>query len=277
MNFDGKINNNQIPFRLRPNPLKLGPNFKGVNRKMVGEIERCLAANRKTLAAMDRNNFKLAPGGSVKEGLINDLAEYCTGYFKADIFKVIAKKIELNMGRQIAILDIASGLCVAARELQERLKDKARVYGMDIHKYDQMGARKDLPEIPFVEGVMESLPFAEDELFDVVLNNSLAVSCAIPHTLDETLRVLKPAGLAIFSLWKRDFGSQAFAYFLHIALSLPRSEHLKEKGAPRLITSGTNCLGFPTSDRLPFILIKLPGAKSGFFVNYAKKEDLPLF
>jgi ubiquinone/menaquinone biosynthesis C-methylase UbiE len=87
-------------------------------------------------------------------------------------------------------LDLGTGTGVGAQEIRERFAD-ADVVGADISAEMLAEARKNAPEITFVQADASDLPF-DDESFDLVAHSNM-----IPF-LDEVARVLRPGGWTTF-------------------------------------------------------------------------------
>lgn len=95
----------------------------------------------------------------------------------------------------------------------------AEVTGIDASDKLIEQAKKRNPNIPFLTGEMEELPF-EDELFDLVCGfNSFQYAADTKNALLEAKRVLKPGGKLIAMIWGNKEDCEA-ASFLKAAGSL---------------------------------------------------------
>jgi ubiquinone/menaquinone biosynthesis C-methylase UbiE len=103
-------------------------------------------------------------------------------------YEAALERIEGRVGRA---LDVGTGTGAGARALAKRFPS-AEVVGVDVAPAMLEEARRLAPEIEFVEGDAADLPFREDE-FDLVTHANM-----IPF-LDETARVLRPGGWAIYA------------------------------------------------------------------------------
>jgi SAM-dependent methyltransferase len=82
-------------------------------------------------------------------------------------------------------------------------------------------ARRRSPELTFITGDMESLPF-DDEKFDVVSGfNSFQYAASVPNALKEAYRVLKPGGKIITMIWGNKEDCEAATYLAAIGRLLP--------------------------------------------------------
>ncbi|HEX7255709.1 MAG TPA: class I SAM-dependent methyltransferase [Gaiellaceae bacterium] len=88
-------------------------------------------------------------------------------------------------------LDVGTGTGSGAVEIAKRFGD-AEVVGVDVSQAMLAEARRLAPGVQFVEGDASSLPFGDDE-FDLVAHANM-----IPF-LDETARVLRPGGWAVYA------------------------------------------------------------------------------
>jgi ubiquinone/menaquinone biosynthesis C-methylase UbiE len=88
-------------------------------------------------------------------------------------------------------LDVGTGTGAGALELAKRFQD-AKVVGVDVSEAMLEEARRLAPGVEFVQGDASALPF-DDAEFDVVAHANM-----IPF-LDETARVLRPGGWAVYA------------------------------------------------------------------------------
>jgi ubiquinone/menaquinone biosynthesis C-methylase UbiE len=103
-------------------------------------------------------------------------------------YEAALERIEGRVGKA---LDVGTGTGEGARALAKRFPS-AEVVGVDVAPGMLEEARRLAPGIEFVEGDAADLPFREDE-FDLVTHANM-----IPF-LDETARVLRPGGWAIYA------------------------------------------------------------------------------
>ena len=86
------------------------------------------------------------------------------------LIKTPTQRIDIREGE--AVLDVATGTGLAARELSKKVGRQGQVYGLDISmgmlkKGKEKAERKGLANITFLKGDAEELPF-KDEIFDGV-------------------------------------------------------------------------------------------------------------
>lgn len=88
-------------------------------------------------------------------------------------------------------VDVGTGTGAGAREIAKRFPD-AEIVGVDVSPVMLEQARRSTPGVEFVEGDAAALPFGEAE-FDLVAHANM-----IPF-LDETARILRPGGWAVYA------------------------------------------------------------------------------
>lgn len=99
------------------------------------------------------------------------------------------------------VLDIACGTGVVARIAASRLNGGDRVVGLDMNPGMLAVAEKYSPDIEWQQGTAEELAW-EDQFFDVVLSQfGLMFFEDRPLALREMLRVLKPGGRMVVSVF----------------------------------------------------------------------------
>jgi len=119
------------------------------------------------------------------------LASVWNAMMMADTLAPYEAALERIEGRVGKALDVGTGTGAGARALAKRFPG-AEVVGLDVAPAMLEEARRLAPEIEFVEGDAADLPFREGE-FDLVTHANM-----IPF-LDETARVLRPGGWAIYA------------------------------------------------------------------------------
>ena len=124
----------------------------------------------------------------------------------------------LKLTRNETLLDIGCGtglFCQLARNAG------AQVTGMDAtaNLIDQAKLR--VPEISFIVGEMEELPFA-DSAFDIVTGfNSFQYAESPANALAEALRVLKPGGRLIAMIWGNREDCEAASFLKAVGALMP--------------------------------------------------------
>lgn len=108
-----------------------------------------------------------------------------------DSTKPYEAALERVQGSVRRALDVGTGTGRGARAIAARFPD-AEVVGVDVSPGMLAEARRVSPGLEFVEGDAAKLPFGDDE-FDLVAHANM-----IPF-LDETARVLRPGGWAVYA------------------------------------------------------------------------------
>jgi SAM-dependent methyltransferase len=115
-----------------------------------------------------------------------------------------------------AVLAVACGTGVVAREAADRLGGHGRVVGLDLKEAMLVVARRLRPDIDWVEGDAAVLPF-DDEAFDVVLCQ--AALMFFPHpalAVREMARVVKPSGTVAVQVWASRESQTGFKPFYEV-------------------------------------------------------------
>ncbi|MBQ4251822.1 MAG: methyltransferase domain-containing protein [Erysipelotrichaceae bacterium] len=102
-------------------------------------------------------------------------------------------RIAENSG--LRILEIGCGPGALTRTLADRYP-KAQVIGLDRDSNFIAFARRQFPDLEFLEGDICALPF-ENESFDVVISNTVVEHVDPEFFWNEQLRVLKPGGICL--------------------------------------------------------------------------------
>lgn len=100
------------------------------------------------------------------------------------------------------VLDVACGTGVLTRAAVERVGPSGFVVGLDINPAMLLVAERIAPYITWKEGAAESLPF-DDASFDVVASQFGLMFFDRTPALREMMRVLKPGGRLVLSVWER--------------------------------------------------------------------------
>ena len=100
-----------------------------------------------------------------------------------------------------AVLDVACGTGVVAREAADRLQGQGRIIGLDLNEAMLVVARRLRPDVDWVQGDAAALPF-DDETFDVVLCQAALMFFPDPASaLREMARVVKTGGTVAVQVW----------------------------------------------------------------------------
>jgi SAM-dependent methyltransferase len=132
---------------------------------------------------------------------------------------------QLQLKPSDALLDIGCGSGVfcslAAARVTAKGSPANKITGFDATAPFLEEARKRIPEIDFVAGEMEALPF-KDATFDIVTAfNSVQYAASVPNALKEAHRVLKPGGRLVTMIWGNKEDCEAATYLAAIGRLLP--------------------------------------------------------
>lgn len=100
------------------------------------------------------------------------------------------------------LLDVACGTGVLTRAALRRVGPSGEVVGLDPSTAMLAVASKIAPDVTWKQGVAEALPF-DDASFDVVTCQFGLMFFDRPRALREMMRVLKPGGRLVVSVWDR--------------------------------------------------------------------------
>ncbi|MEZ5427609.1 MAG: class I SAM-dependent methyltransferase [Pyrinomonadaceae bacterium] len=141
---------------------------------------------------------------NTKTGQVNkSAAEVYEEFFVPAIFRDWAAKVADEAGIEDgqAVLDVACGTGVLAREAFSRVGPKGSVTGIDINDGMLAVAEKKEPGINWQKAPAESLPF-ENESFDRVVSQfGLMFFVDRVASVGEMYRVLKPGGRLAVAVW----------------------------------------------------------------------------
>jgi ubiquinone/menaquinone biosynthesis C-methylase UbiE len=116
-----------------------------------------------------------------------------------------------EVGPGVRVLDVASGPGYAAAQAAER---GASVVGVDIAEAMTALASRLHPQVEFVHGNAEALPFT-DESFDAVVGNFALLHLGRPdQAAAEFVRVLKPRGRLALTVWDAPEQARFLGVFL---------------------------------------------------------------
>ncbi len=100
-----------------------------------------------------------------------------------------------------AVLDVACGTGVVAREAADRLRGDGRVVGLDVNEAMLVVARRVRSDIEWIQADAAALPF-DDRAFDVVLCQAALMFFRDPGlALREMARVVQPGGTVAVQVW----------------------------------------------------------------------------
>lgn len=117
----------------------------------------------------------------------------------------------LQLERAEALLEVGGGAGGGALVVREQLPAGARQVCSDFSSRMLQMARERLPErVPVVAAAAESLPFADGAFDRYLANLILMLVDRTDPALEEAARVLRPGGLAAWSVWGRPENSPMF-------------------------------------------------------------------
>jgi SAM-dependent methyltransferase len=135
-----------------------------------------------------------AEGWSAQAATYGDLSGAITSRFAEPLLDAARVRHDQRL------LDVATGPGYVAERAQAR---GARPVGLDIAEGMLAEARRRHPEIEFVHGDAEALPF-EDGRFDAVVGNFILNHVPAPErAVAEAARVVATGGRVAFSVWQR--------------------------------------------------------------------------
>ncbi|MCB1051792.1 MAG: methyltransferase domain-containing protein [Acidobacteria bacterium] len=112
-----------------------------------------------------------------------------------------AEFLRLLEPKQTAILDLACGTGIVARSLRKKFPDKVQLTGLD-PALGMLAVAKDLsPQVDWVQGVAESLPFPDRAFSAVLCQFGFMFFSDQDRALREMARVLAPGGQLIVAVW----------------------------------------------------------------------------
>jgi len=115
-----------------------------------------------------------------------------------------------------AVLDVACGTGVVAREAADRQRGQGRVVGLDLNEAMLVVARRLRPDIEWLQGDAAALPF-DDDAYDVVLCQAALMFFPGPAVaLREMARVVKPGGTVAVQVWASRESQTGFKPFYEV-------------------------------------------------------------
>jgi ubiquinone/menaquinone biosynthesis C-methylase UbiE len=175
--------------------------------------------------------------------------------------------VDLSPGN--TVLDLACGFGHLAAEA-DRLG--AHVIGLDFSAHMLSKAHRDNPNLAFVQGYAEQLPF-RDQVFDAVVTDFGMLHLAQPKVcLTETFRVLRKGGHLAFTVWAEPTEHCGLAAILNAIAkynapryTLPSGPRFFDFGAESRARAAVEAAGFEVILTNSFSLIWNLKSKSDFF------------
>lgn len=126
------------------------------------------------------------------------------------------QQLQLTAGTTLLDIGCGSGIfCSGAANAG------AVVTGIDATPELIKEAQQRAPQVQFLTGDMEQLPF-EDAAFDVVTGfNAFQYAASVPHAFAEAHRVLKPGGRLVAMIWGNKEDCEAATYLKALGSLLP--------------------------------------------------------
>lgn len=130
------------------------------------------------------------------------------------------------------ILDVACGTGILAREASQRVGAAGKVIGLDRNEWMFDVARRVAPNIEWVVGVAESLPF-KDQTFDAVVSQfGLMFFDQKSAALAEMWRVLRPGGRLAVAVWDSAENTPGYAAMIALLKELFGADEANALRAP---------------------------------------------
>ena len=137
-----------------------------------------------------------------------------------------------HIGSRDAVLDVACGTGATTREAASRLDADSKIVGLDRNAGMLEVAELRAPDIKWIDGTAEELPF-DDASFDVVLCQfGLMFFDDREKALSEMLRVLRAGGRIAVSVWDDVANSPGYADMIELIQSMFGDEPANALRAP---------------------------------------------
>ena len=138
-----------------------------------------------------------------KGQLAASAAEVYDEFFVPALFidwpRQVLETSKVQVGR--AVLDVACGTGILAREAKALVGSGGRVVGLDINEGMLAVARSGCSDITWKHGAAESLPFESGEFDHVVSQFGLMFFQDRAQSISEMVRVMKPGGTGCVAVW----------------------------------------------------------------------------
>lgn len=114
------------------------------------------------------------------------------------------------------VLDIACGTGATTREAASRVGPQGRIVGLDRNQGMLDVARLRAPDIEWVEGLAEALPFASDTCSTVLCQFGLMFFDDRAKALTEMMRMVRPGGSLALTVWDDAVNSPGYAGMIEL-------------------------------------------------------------
>ncbi len=148
-----------------------------------------------------------------KGQLTHSAADVYDEFFVPSLFQQWAGPVAeaAHIGPGHAVLDVACGTGVLAREAAARAGQNGSVVGLDVNDGMLAVARRTRPHILWESGAAEALPFADAEFDAVISQFGLMFFEDQVAALKEMWRVLRPGGRLAVAVWDKMETSPGYA------------------------------------------------------------------
>lgn len=164
----------------------------------------------------------------------NSAADIYEEFFVPALFGAWAAPLcsAARLGPGHKVLDVACGTGATTREAATQVRPDGHAIGLDINEGMLTVARRQAPEIEFLSGRAEELPF-DDAAFDaVVCQFALMFFEDRQAALSEVARVLRPGGRIAVSVWDNVESSPGYARMIALIEKLAGTEAADALRAP---------------------------------------------
>lgn len=122
----------------------------------------------------------------------------------------------VGVGSGQDVLDIACGTGATTREAAERVGPGGRVVGLDRNRGMLDVARRRAPDMEWIEGLAEALPFTGGTFDRVLCQFALMFFDQQPKALAEMARVVRPGGRIALTVWDDVARSPGYAGMIEL-------------------------------------------------------------
>ncbi|MGB0507032.1 MAG: class I SAM-dependent methyltransferase [Pikeienuella sp.] len=140
-----------------------------------------------------------------------------------------------DVGSGMDVLDIACGTGATTREIASRVGPNGTVTGIDCNDGMLTVARSRAPDISWIEGQAESLPFSDDSFDRVLCQFGLMFFEDRVKSLQQMQRVLRPGGQIALTTWDDVTNSPGYEAMINLIDSLFGPEPANALRAPYVL------------------------------------------